>query len=114
MFNLSTIIAAIEAQDAAGLTSSFTALVQGLSGLGVGLLATEAQDFDNYIDGIVEGVEAGKSFSDAEAAAASALATAEKSQLMSAALAALKLVSNFFDGAAKLVTGALSTVESMV
>ena len=114
MFNLSTIVASIEAQDAAGLTSSFTALVTGLTGLGIGLLDTEAQNFDNYVDQIVEGVEAGQSFSAAEAAAATALGTASQSALMSAAVGALKLVANFFDGAMKLVQAAGSIIGNAI
>lgn len=81
----------------AGAATSWATFVTDLTGVGIGLLGEEAQDFDTFVTNFTQGVEAGQTYNQAFQAAWNTLVTTEKSQGMQAALNVLAQVATFLD-----------------
>lgn len=80
------------------LLNSASAAVTFLTQLGIGFVGQEAQDFGDFVDNLVMGVEAGMSWSASFQAAGAKFMAAEKSQLMSDVLAAVEKFASLVDG----------------
>lgn len=102
-----TILATVSAAAQAGLTSSITTALQDLTGVGLGLVGQEAEDFDTFVDNLTMEIEGGASWSTAWSTAYASLVTSEKSQLMADALKLLQDASSIIDNFTKSLTSLL-------